>query len=161
MSRNVSGLDEIYATFASLPVSAREELARRLTTIASQVANEQRSVVPHKTGHLASTITSQENSERLKATAGLINLTKSSNFYGVFAEYGRKAGSKVVERRRRVGGKLRLKNRRKRLEDIESRYVMHWHARAGKPFIHIDNLADPIIDNGLAGFWESVLSKLA
>lgn len=163
MSR-ISGLEDIYATFASLPVAARAELKTRLQTIADRVVAAQKAAVPVDTGNLRNRLVAVERVESLKAKAGLTVPGKpnalGSAWYGIVVEYGRKPGEKLVQRRRRVNGKLRLKNRRKRLEDISSTYLVKWGALPARPFVHIDQQADAIIDSGLAGYWESVLANL-
>jgi hypothetical protein len=163
MSR-ITGLAETYALFASIPQEAKVELKDRLTRIAQQVLQAQKSAAPHETGALVNSLNISEQVQNLRATAGLqataVAKGIDSTFYGIFQEYGVKAGEKLVQRRRRVNGKLRLKARKKRLEDIVTSYILHWKGEPARPFIHIESRVDSIIDSGMAGFWDSVLSKL-
>jgi hypothetical protein len=165
-SNRLSGLTEIYSLFGSLDDDSKLELGDRLTRIGSAVAALQRSTAPKRTSNLESYIKVEVQVERLRVKAGLIVIKKGNtkspgDWYGIIQEYGRHAGSKLVQRRRRVNGKLRLgRNRRKRSEDIASSYMMRWSALPERPYIHIDSQVDGIVTTNLAGFWDNVIARL-
>ncbi len=161
MSR-LANIEADYALFASLPETAQEELKVTLDEIAKEVLVIQEATVPVLTGQLKAALTIEEQLERLRVRIGLPQLKgRSKLFYAVVVEKGRTAGSKWVQRRRRVSGKLRLQRGRKRLEDVQAAYVARWTALAPRPFVHIESRVDDAVNAKIYGFWDRVFNRSA
>lgn len=164
MSR-IDGLTEVYSLFASLTDDAKKDLGSRLARIGSSVSQVQRASVPSRTGNLASYLSVSETVESLRVKSGLLTIKRASaktggDWYGIVVEYGRHAGSKLVQRRRRVNGRLRLgSGRRKRTEDIAASYMTRWSALPARPFVHVESRVDTVISSIMSGFWDEVLAK--
>lgn len=161
MSERVQNLEATFALLESLPDAAREELGELLREIGWAVHAFQAAQAPVDTGYLKQGLTVAVELEKLRLRAGYPTLGKSrsSRFYAIVQEYGRRAGSKQVQRRRRVNGKLRLQSRRKRAEDISSTYTARWTALAPRPFVHVEDRVEGIINGMTENFWNNVRAR--
>lgn len=182
MNGGVQGLAEAYSLLGAVPEAARAELGVELAILGREALAMQRAATPVDTGALRDGLSIQLSIERLKVRIGLIGLRGGRNrgralvrsggrafktnqgdlFYGVVVNFGRHAQNVVVERRRRVNGKLRLLNRRKLASDIAATYTMRVKARDPVDFI---NAPGPAFESDavqqLAEFWSRVLARAA
>lgn len=160
VGERVQGFADVYATFGAIPDAARGQVGVEMAIIARDVLALQEERAPVNTGALLSGLGIQLLLDQLRVRVGLINLTggRASLFYGRIIEFGRHAQTVLVQRRRRVNGKLRLLNRRKRLEDIVATYSLPVKARAPEPFVLVDDsVLDAIMTQRLSDFWADVL----
>jgi hypothetical protein len=153
----VQGLAETYALFDRIPQSADEQLTRLVVDIGLDVLGAQQRDVAKRTGTLASGLSIQADPGQHRARVGLLGTTgRSKYYYGRFVEFGRRAQTVIVQRRRRTGGKLRLnRSRRKMAEDIAATYSMHVSPLAPRPFVHVDR-PEIRTEQRLAAFWGKV-----
>ena len=167
-STRVQGFADSNALFDGLPAAARFELADTLGKIGRDLLAAQRGEVPTDTGALEAGLTVQLLTDQLRVRVGLFGLkndrTGKTNhgdlFYGLIVDKGRSAQTVLVERRRRVNGRLRLSNRRKRVGDIVATYALHVKAREAVPFVELnDDVVSGIADRRLQDFWDSVLVR--
>jgi hypothetical protein len=179
-SNQVDGLAETYSMLGRLPEAAREQVGVEMALIGYEVLRAQKRDVDKHTGALAAGLSLQLELDELRVRVGLIGMKARSKsalraarksgrapgesfgdlYYGRFVEFGRKAQTVLVERRRRVGGLLRTQSRgsRKRAEDIAATYSMKVKARAPRPFVHVDR-PEIRAEQRLAGFWAEVLAN--
>jgi hypothetical protein len=166
MPSRVQGLAEAYSLLDAVPEAAREELAVELAIIAREdILPEQRRLVAKDTGHLESGLGIQLDLERLRVRVGLFGIGSTrrgshddGRYYGRFVNFGRKAQTVRVERRRRVKGRLRASRGRKRAEDIAARYKLRVKAAAARPFIQVPG-AEASALKRLETFWAAVLAR--
>jgi hypothetical protein len=129
----VDGLAETYSMFGRIPDAAREQLGVEMARIGYEVLAGQKQDVAKSTGELEQGLSLKLMIDRLRVQVGLLGLTgaRSRLFYGRIVERGRRAQTVLVQRRRRVGNKLRLgPGRRKRVQDIASVYSLRVPAMA-------------------------------
>lgn len=165
-SGGIEGLAETYSLFGRITDSAREQLAVEEASIGYDVLAAQKRDVAKDTGALEAGLSLQLQVAQLRVRVGLLLAGTASKaahrisvYYGRFVEFGRHAQVVLVQRRRRVGGKLRLgPGRRKRLEDIASTYSMKVSALPPRPFVHVDR-PEIHAEQRLAEFWSQVLSN--
>jgi len=176
-AERVRGLAAAFSTLDALPVAARGELQELLVDIGLDLLAAERRDVPKDTGNLYRTLTAVI--EELRVRVGLIGAAarsrsalrrarKSGNadprnygagFYGRIVNFGRRAQTVVVQRRRRVNGALRSSRGRKRAEDIAATYTMHVRARAAVPFITGQQFLQNRLAQRVANFWASALAR--
>lgn len=188
MSDTVAGLNQAIHEIQALPNAARYEFADMLGRLGRDILAVQRGRVPRATGALAAGLSSQllVDDALLRLRVGLLGTEATSKsakrraakagggdprnlgdvFYGRFVEFGRKAQTVAVERRRRVNGALRTeagsRGRRKRVEDIVKTYTMRVSALAPRPFVNVpDGAVDALVDRRTGDFWERTLSRSA
>lgn len=164
----VQGLAELYAMFGTLPEAANEQLGVELAMIGRDILALQQATVPKDTGNLEGQLSLALQLDKLRVRVGLIGIRNKrtgaaflgKGFYGVIVDKGRAAQTVVVERRRRVNGKLRTARGRKRVEDIVSIYTLNVKAREAVPFVELDQeTVDTIATQRLAGFWGQTLDR--
>lgn len=156
MAEAVEGLAAAAAGFDKMPDSVREQLGVEIAIIARDVLALQQVRAPKDTGALEGSLGVQLLLDQLRARVGLLG--KRNAFYGRILEFGRSSQAVLVQRRRRVGGVLRLSKRRKRLEDIVATYKLRVKARAPQPFVQVPEPdLDSIADRRLADFWQQAL----
>ena len=162
-SKTFQGLDDAFSRIAGLPAAARHELADVIGRLARDILAAQRARTPRETGALAEGLTSQLLTDELRAKIGLLTAgasRKLAQYYGRFVEFGVRAQTVIVQRRRRVNGKLRLSSRRKRAEDIVTTYSLPVRAQNARPFINVpDGDLDAMIERRLANFWPSAFER--
>ena len=164
------GFDATQALFNELPDAAREELGDLLADIAQQVLKAQQAAVPvlaeprrdRDQGALLAGLVADLQLAQLRARIGLLSFKKGRNdlFYGRFVDEGVSPSTVTVQRRRRVGGRLRTQSRgsRKRASDIVSTYTLHVRARPAQPFVDapdVDAIAAGMIDD----FWDRAFAR--
>lgn len=163
----VQGLAKAYALLDKVPAAARDELGVELAIIAREdILPEQRRLVAKDTGHLESGLAVSLLREKLRVKVGLFGLAGGrgsravlgDRYYGRFVNFGRRAQTVLVERRRRVGGRLRSANGRKRAEDIVSTYRLKVKARPARDFIQVAG-AEASALRRLASYWNNVLTR--
>ena len=163
-SDRVTGLAETYALFGTLDDAAREELGVELAIIAREGLQAQQAATPRLTSALASGLSLKLELDKLRARFGLLGLKsgRARLFYGRFVNFGRRAQTVLVERRRRVNGQLRLEpgRRRKRASDIVKRYSLRVKARAPVNFIDAPGRDFERLAAGqLAEFWSRTVDR--
>lgn len=162
----VRGLDAAQSMFNALPDAARYELAVALGEIAKIILRAQQTAVAvGTTGDLKAGLTVEIQVALLRVKVGLVNLKRGSHplFYGRFVDQGVRAQTVLVERRRRVNGRLRLERRgnRKRLSDIVARYSLNVRAQPARPFIDPPGAdLDGQIATVLEDFWSNTFSRV-
>lgn len=137
-----SNLAELTRLFDTLPADAEAALKEQLPKVAAAILAVQREGVPVRTGDLWRGLAIQTLNDGLKVRAGLVGTTSSSGktslgglFYGRIVEFGRKGQTVWVERRRRVGGNLRLARGKKIAADIVKAYSMRVAPAPARPFV--------------------------
>jgi hypothetical protein len=179
MADKVKGLAEAYSLFGRLPNAARDQLGVELAIIGREILAEQRQQVAKDTGALSAGLSLWLMLEQLRVRVGLIGLRGSSRvspskrakgrnygnlFYGRFVEFGRRAQTVLVQRRRRVAtrtsnyGILRTSRGRKVTADIVSTYSLKVKARDPHPYIKVEGAQD-IAAGQLAEFWSRTFGR--
>lgn len=158
----VENLDAQFALFERLPIAARYVLADILAAIGIKGQAYQRQLAPQgETGRLRRGIEWEAVAAALRVRIGLLRLgTGDAPYYGRFVHFGRAAQTVLVQRRRRVNGRLRTRGRRKIAEDIVATYKLRVRARAATPFVVLDGRMEGIIDAQLAQFWPKALDRV-
>ncbi|MDF1506199.1 hypothetical protein, partial [Roseisolibacter sp. H3M3-2] len=107
----VQGLAEAHGFLAKMPTAAHEQMVVELGIIARDVNALQRNAVPVDTGRLKGALGFRMLAEQLRVRIGLFRAGfrsgQSNTFYGRIIEFGRRAQTVLVQRRRRVNGSLR------------------------------------------------------
>lgn len=135
----VEGLAETYSLFDRFPEAVREQVGGGLAKIGEDIRAAQSRSVAKLTGKLASGLSLDLQIEELRVSVGLIGAPARRNlFYGRIVERGRRAQTVLVQRRRRVKGRLRTQSRRKLASDIAATYSMNVRAMAPRPFVYVD-----------------------
>ncbi|WP_242140867.1 hypothetical protein [Sphingomonas sp. TREG-RG-20F-R18-01] len=161
-SERLQGLADTFALFGALPDAAREQIGVEMAMIGRDYLALQQVRVPKETGALESGLSLQLLLDSLRVRVGLTNLTgyRWDLFYGRIVEFGRKAQTVLVQRRKAANGRLRTARGRKRAEDIVASYTLNVKARAAAPFVMIDDAdLDRIATQRLADFWSATLTK--
>ena len=159
MAEPIVGLDAAERMFDAMPDAVREQLGVEVAIIARDVLALQQVRAPKDTGTLEGSLGVLLLLDQLRARVGLIG--KRNTFYGRIIEFGRSAQTVLVQRRRRVGGALRLSARRKRLEDVVATYKLRVKARAPQPFVLVPEPdLDAVADRRLADFWSQVIAHV-
>jgi hypothetical protein len=156
----IRGLDAAEALFDTLDNDAALELGKLLAELGGLEHAAQVADVPEETGALRAGLAVQLQLARLRVRVGLLGLKGGRNnlFYGRPVEKGVRAQTVTVQRRRRVGGRLRTKRNRKQASDIVVTYSLHVKARAARPFIYPDRPElETSIDNRIDAFWQRIL----
>jgi hypothetical protein len=156
-SSPVQGLAEAHSLFGAIPEAAREQLGAELAAIGSDVLAAQKGDVAKRTGQLEQGLQLKLFLEQLRVRVGLLDLKggRSRLFYGRIVESGRRARTVLVERRRRVGGRLRTNRGRKVAGDVASTYSLRVQPKAPRPFVHVDR-PGLRVEQRLADFWSRV-----
>jgi hypothetical protein len=174
----VTGLAETYSLLARIPDAARDQLGVEIARIGYDVLAGQRRDVAKATGALDAGLGVQLQIDQLRARIGLIGIKARSTsalrrarregrspgesfgdlYYGRFVEYGRRAQVVLVQRRRRVGGRLRSSRGRKHAEDVGATYAMKVPAMAPRPYVHVDR-PEIHAEQRLANFWGQVMAN--
>lgn len=158
------GLDGLLNLFDTLPRATAEALGEELDDIAYLVLDAQREEVPVRTGALQRDLSMLVLVGQLKARIGLLGTTGAygKRFYGLIVEGGRRAQTVMVERRRRVNGRLRTSGRRKRASDIVARYKLNVPAMAARPFVHSARAEAAALDGAerVADFWSRTFDRV-
>lgn len=178
-SNRVDGLAESYSLLGRIPDAARDQVAVEMAIIGYEVLAAQKRDVAKETGALAAGLSLKLEIAELRVRIGLIGIRARSRsavrraqkagrpagesygslYYGRFVEFGRRGQTVLVQRRRRVGGRLRVgSNRRKRSEDIATTYSMKVKPMAARPFVHVDR-PEIRAEQRLAEFWTEVLDN--
>lgn len=161
----LQGVDVVQQMFDQVGNSAQEELAVELGIISRDFLAWQQAAAPKDTGLLAGSLSIWVMVDQLRARIGIIgakgsrgqgNMTKA--YYGRFVQFGRKAQTVLVQRRRRVGGKLRSARGRKVASDIVSTYSLRVKPREPRNFIFPPD-ANAIVAQRLADFWANALQR--
>lgn len=161
-SNRAAWLAETFALFDALPVAAQEELGDTLRDLAHYALTLEQTDVPVDTGALKQGLAIEDMISQLRMRIGLVKTSpgRSKLFYGRIVNFGRRAKIVLVQRRRRVSGKLRTLRGRKRAEDIAAIYALHVKARAAVPFIDANRPdLDALVAERLAAFWSNALVK--
>lgn len=162
------GIAETIAFFEALPEAAREELADTLSALGGDAQKFMQGKAPKRTGRLRRGISWISIVQGLRVRIGLLGMSGESPYYGRFVNFGRRAQTVVVQRRRRVRrtysngasfNLLRLRRRRKIAEDIVATYTLHVRARAPVPFVVFDTGFEARADSSFADFWGRVLTR--
>lgn len=156
------GLAEAYAVLGAVPEAAKEELGVELAIIARDALSIQQAAAPSDTGALRAGLSLQLLIQRLTVRIGLIGLKggRASLFYGRIVNFGRRAQTVLVQRRRRVNGQLRSSRRRKVAADIAATYPLKVRPRAAVDFIGAPGVAFERDALGrLAEYWSRVLAR--
>lgn len=157
----VQGLAEANAFMGAIPVAARHEFADMAGKIGRDVLAAQKRDVAKRTGKLEAGLSLALLTEQLRVKVGLLGIKRgrSSLFYGILVETGRKAQTVLVTRRlkRKVRGNGR--NGTKRPVSYEGKpYPMQVKALAARPFIHKDR-PEIRAEQRLADFWSQVVGR--
>jgi Bacteriophage HK97-gp10, putative tail-component len=166
------GLDEGLELFDRLQNGARLQLQDLLKAIGREGAKQQKAAAPERTGALREGITFEALIDKLRVRIGLLNTKrgKSKLFYGRIVNFGRRQQTVVVQRRRRVDGRLRLEGNRKRVSDLvtfrsgtgagTTSYTMKVRGRAPAPFIDAPGSSfEGLARNRLSEFWSQALAR--
>lgn len=137
------GLSELVRLFDTLPAEAEAALKEQLPIAAANILAIEKADVPVRTGDLWRGLATQSLNDGLTVRAGLVGITNGrsgktslgSLFYGRIVEFGRKQQVVLVERRRRVGGRLRSSRGRKIAADLYKPYKMTVPAAPPRPFV--------------------------
>jgi hypothetical protein len=136
---NWRGMAELNKLFDTLSPDAEAALKEYLPEAAASILALQKDAVPVRTGDLWRGLTTESLDDGLKVRAGLTGRAatggRSDLFYGRVVEFGRHAQTVLVQRRRRVGGRLRSSRGRKIAADLEATYSMKVPASAPRPFV--------------------------
>ena len=161
MSDRLQNWQENIARLAAIEPAARQQLAEDLGTLGELALELQMAGAPSRTGFLRNNLTIAQSVATLRVRVGYPDLKggKDKRFYAVFQESGVAAGSKLVQRRRRVNGKLRLLRGRKRPEDIVMSRTITWKARPGRPFVHIEGKMSGLLADVQDSFWAKALGR--
>lgn len=162
----VQGMADTYALLGELPAAARFELADLLGRLGRDILAREQAIVAKATGALQAGLSSQLLTDQLRVRVGLLGLARSSGkknlgglFYGIIVNYGRKAQTVLVDRRRAGATKL-LRNGRKRVEDLLKTYSLRVTPLAPRPFVDGPEIdVDGIATQRLADFWSGVFSR--
>lgn len=171
----LEGTEILLRRFDTIPKAAEEQLGVELAIIGRDMRDMQRAASPHDTGTLRGALSVWLMLDQLRVRVGLIGQRNRRSrkrsygdaFYGRFVEFGRKAQTVIVQRRRRVRAHigagehkniLRTSRRRKIAADIVASYSMKVKARAPHPFVFIPN-AQEIATQRLADFWSNTLAR--
>ena len=145
-----------------LPDTAREEMADVLDGAGGELVAAIKADTPVLTGALRRGISKKLSRRTLKLQVGLVGRPINRKlFYGRIVEFGRKAKTVMVQRRR-AGANNGYRGGRKRAEDIATTYRMRIKARAPHPFIYKrrDLLRNAIADR-IKAFWNNTLTSAA
>ena len=151
----VGGLSATQALFESMGGDARDDMRELLAEIAVDALAVQKEKTPEDTGALEAGLSTQVLANQLRARMGLLGLTggRAKLFYGRPVDRGIAPQVVLVQRRRRVAGRLRSARGRKVASDIVATYALHVKARPGVGFIEAPDLA-AIADGRLDAFWQ-------
>jgi hypothetical protein len=167
MPETLKGQAAAMALFDNLPKASDDELINVLPKMGAAVLAAQRQDVAIRTGDLWRGLSVQVLSGGHKIRVGIVGKAdaasskKSNLFYGRIVEFGRRGQVVNVQRRRRVGGRLRTTRGRKRAEDIVSTYTMKVPSAAPRPFVETPQAQAAALNagNNLADFWVNVLNR--
>ena len=150
--------EDASALFEALPGAVRDELALLLVAVGRDALSAQRALVARRTGRLATALDMTVALQMLRVRVGLTDLKNRRDlWYGVIVETGRTAGAKMVERRRREPAGLGKKSRR--YAGAVQRYLLRWTAQPARPFVHIEDQVDGMLDDALDAFWQRAAER--
>ena len=137
---NLRGMPELIRLFDTLPASAETAIKEQLPTIGSEILALEQEAVAVRTGNLQSGLSIQTLNDGLKVRVGLLSANskngRDSRFYGRIVEGGRKGQTVLVQRRRRVDGRLRSARGRKIAGDIVASYNLTVRPEPARPFVN-------------------------
>lgn len=149
----VQGLAEANALFESLPVAAAHELGDIFGALGREIVSRQVARAPRDTGALRAALTYQNLIEALRLRAGLLAIGgKNGPWYGRVIEFGRRAQTVIVKRRRRGA-------RSRRAAQIAATYKLRVRAANERVFIRINDEAAALAEPRLAEFWARTLAR--
>jgi hypothetical protein len=179
-SSRVQGLADSFSLMDGLPKAAELEAARDIAAIGKLALDAQKRLVPKDTRRLEQGLTLQTLIGQLRVRAGLFGIPARSRgalrasqrdgkarlnlgslFYGIIVNFGRRAQTVIVQRRK-VGARG-LRNGRKRAEDIATTYSLPITPIGPREFIDVldvDSSVDAQVSNRLATFWTRTLNDL-
>jgi hypothetical protein len=148
------GMAELKSLFEALPADAEAAIKEVLPAAADAILAIERGAVPVRTGDLFHGLGVQHLAGGLKVRVGLTATDAGSDasfrktqrdgqarysyanlFYGRVVEFGRHAQTVLVQRRRRVGGRLRSSRGRKIAADLAATYTMKVSSTVARPFV--------------------------
>ncbi|WP_076071724.1 HK97 gp10 family phage protein [Sphingomonas montana] len=172
MTGRVKGAAGVRKLLRALPDAARDGMADVLDDYGSKVLAAMRQDVAYKTGFLRSRLSKNLSRKSLRLKVGFIGKRANGaiklrgdqfvgkQFYGRFIEFGRKAQT-VTVRRRRAGGKG-LRNGKKKAEDIAATYQLRVRAQGARPFVFKKRAAlRGGLTTSLNTYWDDVLTAAA
>jgi hypothetical protein len=150
----IPGLAEGIALLDALEPEARAQLELDLEWLADETLAIQQSLSPFRTGNLYRNLTKDLALEQLRIAVGYPQLKggRSPLFYAIVAEFGRRAGQKLVTVRRRGA-------RNKKKPGATFTRLQRWTALAGRHFVHVEDRIATLADNLLDHFWDDVLAR--
>lgn len=172
----IDGTEMVLRRFDRITKAAEEQLGVELGIIGRDLRDIQRADVPEDTGALKSRLSVELVLDQLRVRVGLIGLFKSSAstkriygdaFYGRFVQFGVKAQTITVRRKRNISTKSKpgqqlLRERKwrrgKAVEKLVKTYSYAMPARKAQPFIFVPK-AQEYAAQRLADFWDQTLSK--
>lgn len=179
MSSRLDGISATQALFAALSNEARTELKEELVGIADEVLALQQKFVPVYSGKprkrviagkLKAALTIEQAIAELRVKIGYPRLGrgKSSLFYALIMEKGRKGGTVTAQRLGKAGRSewlSRIRDGRARASrkpsGLGSTYQLRVTPLAPRVHVHIENQVADLINTRLADFWGRVLSRTA
>lgn len=160
MSR-VKGIISTRRLLRRVPDAVKQELAQVMTSAGPELTNLMRGRAPHgATGRLAEGLNWKFYASSLKLVVGFIGKRVNERlFYARILEFGRKAQTVSVSRRRRGAQKL---TRNKRAEDIVAVYRLKVRPLQPRRFVYSKTgNVRAVMRRRLNGIWDRVLTKLA
>lgn len=172
----LEGTEILLRRFDQISDAARDQLGVELAIIGRELRDRQRAAAPEDTGALRGGLSVWLMLEQLRVRVGVLGQRNRRSgkrsygdlFYGRIVEFGRKAQTVIVQRRRRVkvdigDGKqkaiLRTSRRRKLAADIAATYSLKVKARAPHPFIFVEGAQESATQR-LVNFWDQTLSRV-
>lgn len=173
--QRLEGVEVVLQRFDRITDAARDQLGVELAIMGRDFRERQRADAPSLTGALRAALSVWLMLDQLKVRVGLIGQRNARSrkrsygdaFYGRFVQFGRKAQTVIVQRRKRVvvnvgDGEqkaiLRKARGRKIAADIASTYSMKVKARAPHPFIFVPSAQQDATER-LVSFWDQTLAK--
>jgi hypothetical protein len=168
----VKGAAGVRKLLRALPDAARDGMADVLDDYGSKALAAMRQDVAFKTGFLRSRLSKNLSRKSLRLKVGFVGKRANSaikpkgdqfvgkQFYGRFIEFGRKAQTVTVRRRRK--GAKGLRNGTKKAEDIAATYQLRVKEMGARPFVFKKRTAlRSDLTTSLNKYWDNVLSAAA
>ena len=151
------GVREVRRLFRRLPTAATDEMAGVLAHYGRSLLRAMQADVPVKTGRLRAGLSMTFLRRTLRLRVGYRGKVVNRRlFYARFIQFGRKAQTVTVNRRK-VAGSVLVNRRRV----AHAPYQLRVKARAPQPFVY-SRRTGAIIGNlraNLKGYWDRVLAK--
>ena len=171
----LEGTEILLRRFDQISDAARDQLGVELAIIGRELRDRQRAAAPEDTGALRAGLGVWLMLEQLRVRIGVIGQRNQRSrkrsygdlFYARIVEFGRRAQTVIVQRRRRISMTLkpgqqiqilRTVRRRKVVEDIVKTYSMKVSALPARPFIFVDGAQESATQR-LVNFWDQTLSR--